>query len=257
MSAMSSTPVATERAFDTSGRPAMLGRVDDMRRRLLAPALALALLVGGCSGDEADDEAAEPPGQAGAPTLRQHPADLDVRIARVAGHLPKATARDVSQRLGRVVATWFDGAFLTGDYPREHFAGYASFTRDAARLARRSAGITSNVRLGPRWVEVVPTRRVVRLHVFAPGHRASGATASVELVMVGIGSAGDASELAVTGDLYLTKTDAGWRIFGFDLNRSVGEPGDFAGRSGRRDRKGDRSDRQPPKRPGQHERGSR
>jgi hypothetical protein len=104
-------------------------------------------------------------------------------------------------------------------------------------LARGSAGVTSNVRLGPRWVQVVPTRRVVRLDVFAPGHRASGATAGVELVMVGVGAAGAASELVVTGDLYLTKTDAGWRIFGFDLNRSVGEPGDFATRSAGRDEK--------------------
>jgi hypothetical protein len=208
-----------------------------MRRRLLAPALALVLLTGGCSDDDDDSSPPEPPGEAAAPTLRQEPAPLDVKIARLAGHLPKAAARDLSQRLGRVVATWFDGAFLAGDYPREHFAGYASFTRDAARLARGSAGVTSNVRLGPRWVQVVPTRRVVRLDVFAPGHRASGATAGVELVMVGVGAAGAASELVVTGDLYLTKTDAGWRIFGFDLNRSVGEPGDFATRSAGRDEK--------------------
>jgi hypothetical protein len=204
-----------------------------MRRRLVGSALALALLVGGCSDDDGDSDAAEPPGQAGAPTLRQRPADLDVRIARLAGHLPKAAARDFSQRLGRVVGTWFDGAFLAGDYPRRHFAGYAVFTADAARLARRSAGVTTNARLGPRWVQVVPTRRVVRLYVFAPGHRASGATARIELVMVGVGSAGVASELAVTGELYLTKTEAGWRIFGFDLNRTVGEPGSYAARQQR------------------------
>jgi hypothetical protein len=207
----------------------MLDRVSDMRRRLVAPILALAVLLGGCS-DDSDDEGVppDPPSRAGAPTIRAQPVGLDVKIARLSGHLPKAATRDLSHRLGRVVATWFEGGFLAGDYPREQFAGYASFTPDAARLARRDAAVTSNARLGSRWTQVVATRQRVRLFVFAPGHRPSGATADVQLVMVGAGSRGAASELAVTGQLYLTKTKAGWRIFGFDLRRAVGEPGSFA-----------------------------
>ena len=187
--------------------------------------LALALLAGACSGD--DETPAPEPDQAGAPTLRQQPADLDVKIARVSGALPKAEAKAVTQRLGHVVATWFDGGFLSGDYPRSSFSGYAAFTPGAAKLARRDSGVTTNAQLGSQWVQVVPTRQVVRLYVFAPGHRASGATARVELVMVGADESGSASELAVTGQLYLTKTKAGWQIFGFDLQRSVGAPGAF------------------------------
>jgi hypothetical protein len=207
----------------------MLDRVSDMRRRFVAPALALVVLLGGCSDDSDDDSASpDPPSRAGAPTIRQQPVGLDVKIARLSGHLPKAATRDLTHRLGRVVATWINGGFLAGDYPRKHFVGYASFTRDAARLARRDAAVTSNVQLGPRWTQVVPTRQRVRLFVFAPGHRPSGATADVQLVMVGAGSTGATSELAVTGQLYLTKTGSGWRIFGFDLHRSVGAPGAFA-----------------------------
>jgi hypothetical protein len=207
----------------------------ERKRRLIAPALALTLLVGGCSGDEDDAAPSEPPDQAGAPTLRQRPADLDVSIARLSGSLPNAATRDLTRRLGRVVGTWIGGGFLPGGYPREHFAGYAAFTPDAARLARRDAGVTSNVRLGTSWVSVVPTLQRVRLYVFAPGHRPSGATAHVELVLVGAGTAGAVSELAVTGDLYLTRAPAGWRIFGFDLNRSVGDPGSYTARSAERD----------------------
>ncbi|HYJ66513.1 MAG TPA: hypothetical protein VEX15_02500 [Nocardioidaceae bacterium] len=201
----------------------------DKRRRFVAPALALAVLLGGCS-DDSDDEPAtpDPPSRAGAPTIRQQPVGLDVKIARLSGHLPKAASRDLTNRLGHVVATWFEGGFLAGDYPRQRFSGYASFTPDAARLARRDAAVTSNVQFGSRWTQVVPTRQRVRLFVFAPGHRPSGASADVQLVMVGAGSGGTASELAVTGQLYLTKTASGWRIFGFDLQRSVGEPGSFA-----------------------------
>jgi hypothetical protein len=219
-------------AFDTSGELAMLGRVSDRRRRLAVPAIALVLLAGGCSDDDGGEEetTSEPADRVGAPTLRQQPADLDVEIARLSGALPKAAARDLSQRLGRVVATWFDGGFLTGDYPRKNFAGYASFTPDAARLARRDAGVTSNAQLGSQWVQVVPTRQVVRLYVFAPAHRPSGATARIELVMVGMDDSGTASELAVTGELFLTNTDNGWRIFGYDLQRSVGKPGAYVAR---------------------------
>jgi len=217
-------------AFDTDRELAMLGRVSDLRRRLAVPATALVLLAGGCSDDDGEETTPEPADRAGAPTLRQQPAALDVEIARLSGALSKAAARDLSQRLGRVVATWFDGGFLTGDYPRKSFAGYASFTPDAARLARRDAGVTTNAQLGSQWVQVVPTRQVVRLYVFAPAHRPSGATARIELVVVGIDDAGTASELAVTGELFLTKTDNGWRIFGYDLQRSVGKPGAYLAR---------------------------
>lgn len=205
----------------------MLDRVSDMRRRFVAPALALVVLLGGCSDDSDEPAAPDPPSQAGAPTIRQQPVGLDVKIARVAGHLPKAVSRDLRHRLGRVVEAWFKGGFLTGDYPRKHFNGYASFTADAAKLARRDAEVTTNVQLGSQWTQVVPTRQQVRLFVFAPGHRPSGATADVQLVMIGAGSAGAMSELAVTGQLYLTKTAKGWQIFGFDLQRSVGDPGAF------------------------------
>jgi hypothetical protein len=208
----------------------MLGRVTDLRRRLAVPAVALALLVSGCSDDGDEGSPPEPADQAGSTTLRQRPAALDVEIARLAGALPKAAARDLNQRLGRVVATWFNGGFVAGDYPRENFDGYASFTQGAARLARQSAGVTTNAQLGPQWVDAVPTRQRVRLFVFAPGHRPSGATAEVELVLVGVDKAGSAAELAVTGKLYLTKNTTGWRIFGFDLQRSVGKPGDYAAR---------------------------
>jgi hypothetical protein len=209
----------------------MLGRVTHLRRRLAVPAVALALLVGGCS-DDGDDEgpAPEPADQAASTTLRQRPAALDVEIARLAGALPKAEARQINQRLGRVVATWFNGGFVDGDYPRKNFDGYASFTKGAARLARQSAGVTTNAQLGPQWVDAVPTRQRVRLFVFAPGHRPSGATAEVELVLLGVDKAGSTAELAVTGKLYLTKNTTGWRIFGFDLHRSVGKPGDYAAR---------------------------
>lgn len=190
--------------------------------------VALAVLAGACSGGDDDSPAAEPASQSGAPTLQQQTAGLDVKIARVSGTLPKADADAVSKRLGNVVATWFDGGFLSGDYPRTSFSGYDdAFTPGAAKLAERDSGVTTNAQLGSQWVQVVPTRRVVRLYVFAPGQRVSGATAQVELVMVGADEGGSASELAVTGQLYLTKTKAGWRIFGFDLQRSVGAPGAY------------------------------
>ena len=96
--------------------------------------------------------------------------------------------------------------------------------------------LTTSADVGADLVDVVPTLRTVQLRAYAPHGHAVGATASVELVLLGLRAGGERVEVAVTGDLYLTRPGAGpWRVFGYDLQRSVGPPGGYA-RAQRRDR---------------------
>lgn len=211
------------------------------RTTIIAAAAALAVGIGslvavGCEGDDSavvprssvatatEDETSV----SGAPTLTVAAAPLRVKLGRLAGNLPPSKRRPVVKRIGSVVDAWFAGAFVDGDYPREDFArGFAGFTAGAARQAQRQEAVTTNAALGSDLVEVVPTRRLVRLSVFAPHRRAAGATADVSLVLVGLRQDQSQVEVAVTGQLFLTK-DSGWRVFGFDVRRSVGAVGAYA-----------------------------
>ena len=68
----------------------------------------------------------------------------------------------------------------------------------------------------------------MQLVAFAPHGRAVGATAVVQLVLLGLRADGNRVEIAVTGDLYLTRPGQPWQVFGYDLQRSTGAPGSYA-----------------------------
>ena len=67
-------------------------------------------------------------------------------------------------------------------------------------------------------------KRTVSVTAFAPKGSAVGATADVALVLQGVAESGRRSRLSVTGELHLTRVDGNWRIFGYDLQRSVHAP---------------------------------
>jgi len=200
---------------------------------LLASAVIGATALVGCDDDKttaptpSPTSASDPTTVSGAPTLTMRPARLETRLVRLAGHLPRERRRSVVASIARPVRSWLRAGFVGGDYPRRDFPGaFADYTRDAARLASRQDEVTTNAALGADLVDVVPTRRTVRLSVFAPHGRAAGATADVTLVLLGIRADESEVELAVTGQLYLTR-DGGWQVFGFDLARTLGAPGSY------------------------------
>lgn len=200
---------------------------------LVCAALGVVLLAG-CDGDSDDGDEGN---RASAPvpttavtdatTLTVRAVPLAARVVRVAGHLPSPQRRSVVKHLTAPVRSWLDGGFVAGDYPHDDFsAAFSSFTPGAARLARRQERVTTNTALGPDLVAAVPTRQAVRFSVFAPHGRAAGATAEVTLVLLGARADDTEVEVAVSGELYLTR-DEGWRVFGFDLRRNVGAPGSY------------------------------
>ena len=123
-------------------------------------------------------------------------------------------------------------AYVGVDYPTTGPRGidgaFATFTSGAGRDARRQDHLTTAVDIGADLVDVVPTRRTVQLVAFAPDGRAVGASAVVQLVLLGVRANSEEVEVAMTGDLYLTRPGHTWQVFGYDLRRSTGAPGSYA-----------------------------
>jgi len=223
-------------------------RLDDRRSiagHQVALSLAACLLLStACTGDDDPSDPSDPSDPAGssgsadvAESLQREPAPQKVTVRRVWGQWPggvQATrTRHVVRQAGGAVTRWMNGGYVDVAYPADGPASFdgafATFTPGAARDAESQDGLTTGPELAADLVDAVPTRRRVSMAVYAPHGRAVGATASVQLVLLGLRADGNRVETAVTGDLYLTRP-AGqpWRVFGYDLQRSTAAPGSYA-----------------------------
>ena len=196
------------------------------RARTALLALALVAVPAGCTAD-AEVDPVPSPSPSSAATLMVAPGPLRVRLAPVRGQLADQARGDVRDAMRRVVGAWMEGGFGEQSAP-DYAQAYATYTPRAGDLARQQRVVTTNAELGPDLVEAVPTRRVADVSVLAAGGRAVGANAEVLLVLVGARADGSQTELVVRGRLRLTPTSDGWKVFGFDLTRSVGAPGTHA-----------------------------
>lgn len=112
--------------------------------------------------------------------------------------------------------------FLDGPYPRTDFgAAFDPWTSQAAALGRRHRNVTTNAVLGRRLVEVWAERQRARLFIFASNGKTGGATGEVYLRLTGRLRHGALTTYTVSGELYLTRHDNTWRIFGYNLHRTV------------------------------------
>lgn len=161
-----------------------------------------------------------------APSLGGPAAPARTRVTRVAGRWPANRAGPRTSRLergvGRAVHGWLNRAFVLQQYPTRRFAGsFDTFTPGARKAARDQRGLTTNAMLGPKIVDAVPVRRQLTVSAFAPSGRAIGATASADLQLRTVRMSGRRSQLRVTGELSLTRVGGRWRVFGYDLQRSL------------------------------------
>lgn len=197
-----------------------------MRRSRFPLLLVPALLVVGtvltaCSGDDEPDATAETASTGPTISITQQSAPLEVALKEVRSDLSAEEKRQVTDAAARPIESWFGGAYL-GEYPRDDFAaGFEGWTAAAADLALRDQDTTSNAALGPDVVAVVADEQRADLYVFAEAGQAGGATADVTLRLTEQRESGELVKVAVTGSVYLTRTDAGWKIFGYDLSRKV------------------------------------
>ena len=182
-------------------------------------ALVLVVGLGGCSGDDEPDEPASGPSATSAAPAAEE-VRTRVRIGTVSGRLPPQARKRVVARAGEVVVGWAEAAYLSGDYPRRDFRdSWPGFTRDAARRARVDRALMSNQRLGERIDGVEPRLVRVRLDVLAPRGRAVGVTARVSFRFATTGEV--ERDVRVRGRLFLTPTDRGWKVFGYDVTRGA------------------------------------
>lgn len=195
-------------------------------------AVLLALTAAGCTGDDGPRSTPAPPtpSEGSTATLEPRPAPARVRVTRVAGRMRPKDREVLADNVGKVVTAYFDDAFLGGDQPRTGFRdGFATFTPDAARSARRQQRLTTNAALGPTAEAVVPRRQRAFLSVLSPKGVATGVTARVDLAYLVQRSEGADRLVTVRGRLLLTRAaSGGWKIFGYDLTRGTRAAGEGA-----------------------------
>lgn len=189
------------------------------RSATLATACVLALPLVACSQDEPAPRS-EPTPTSPAPTVnggeQLHPLGK-VLVGEVAGHLPRGDARRALGSISAVVDRWLADAYLAGPYPRQNFEkSWRVFTPGAAREAKQDRRLLSNA--GAQITQVRPLRRRIAVDLLAVRRRVVGATARVR---VGFDATGSRAHRTVTvrGRLFLTRTPAGWRVFGYDVSR--------------------------------------
>lgn len=163
---------------------------------------------------------------AGAPTLEKSNAKLKVEIAQLRGGVKKSRRAWLSHQIAKPIKGWMDAAYLQGGFPRSGQASYdkttfTGWTDRAARLALRDRGVTTNSAISEKVVRVVADERSARLFVFAVGGLTGGATARVHLKMTTEQKSGNRKTYVVSGQLLLTRKADRWRIFGYDLHRTV------------------------------------
>ena len=183
-----------------------------------AAALVLTVAVGACRGG--DDE---PPGEPGAaPTSSGAVSEVEtvVTFGRVTGSLPPDARDRLAEQVRSVVDGWAEAAYLGGSYPRRDFAdSWPGFTAGARQEAHRDRALMSNEDIGERIDGVQARRSRVRIDVLAVRKRAVGVTARV---LLGFRTTGDLErDVRVQGRLYLTRTERGWRVFGYDMTKGA------------------------------------
>lgn len=187
-------------------------------------AAVLGLAATGCTGGDTPAPTPSLPtvSESATATLEPPPAPALVRVTRVAGRMRPQDREVLADKVGKVVAAYFDDAYLGGDQPRTRFDdGFATFTKDAAASARRQEELTTNAALGPTAEAVVARRQRAYLSVLAPTGEAVGVTARVDLRYLVRRAEQPDRLVTVRGRLLLTKGSSGdWQIFGYDLSRS-------------------------------------
>lgn len=193
-----------------------------------SPAVLLALLVvlvlASCSSDDKGDE----PGPDAAPEQSGSTVTMTSRVGTVTGSLKPKVRKRVVARVAERVDRWFDAAWLDGDYPRKQMKhAWPGFTKGLAVQARKDRSETTNARLAPKIDGVTAVRKRVSVDILAVKGRAVGSTARF---LLAFDTQGDVERrVKVRGHLSLTPGKSGWRVFAYDVRRSVGAVPDGTG----------------------------
>jgi len=189
-------------------------------RRLAAAALAAALCLGAaaCSGDD-EGNGDKDTATGASPTTATDEVATQVSWGAVAGKVGKAKRDQVKEAATGVVDGWLDAAYAGGEWPRTDFSGaFAGFTDGAQAKAEADLDLMTNSAIGGQVESVEVLKRTIKLDALGVKGKATGVTARFKLKFRTDGEV-EGTE-TVSGRLFLTPTDGGWRVFGYDVARS-------------------------------------
>jgi len=176
--------------------------------------------VGGCSDDDSSPPDGKKPAETPSSTpSAERPITTKATVGRVIGKLGEQQKVKLKADVSAVMDEFFDNAYL-GDFPRTSFdEAYQAFTRDARDDAERDVDLLSNAAISDRIDLATDTSRRVKLDVLAVQGRATGVTARFTLDFETTGQLERAER--VKGYLLLAREGGGWKVFGYDVTRSV------------------------------------
>ena len=177
-----------------------------------AIALAVGFLIADLGGNDGR------PGNVNDPTLRGEQAAWDIRSFVIGGRYvdgaPKTPPPDLEGDLSQVVTEIHDALFLRpsrlDDVTKRFFSSAA-----AKSFEKASIGIPKNAD------EVQTTRRRARIGVEAAS--TERATALVQITAEGE-AGGETFRSSAESNLFLEKTDSGWKVIGYEVEQRPGDP---------------------------------
>ncbi len=189
-------------------------------RRAGGVALVTTLLVvtGACSGAD-PGTTGEPAPTSTTPPERPAPVVTHAVIGTVTGRLSTAQQETLLARVADTVDAWIDAAYgEVSSLRTDTDKAFAMFTDGAAKRARADSSVTSNAGVARRVDDVRLVNRQLRVDVLAVDGKAVGVTARVVVAMTLAGKLERKDR--VTGSLFLSHGARGWRVFGYNLDRS-------------------------------------
>jgi hypothetical protein len=138
------------------------------------------------------------------------PLNVQTKVSRVFGQLRAPRRRSLEKHVDGLVKGYLLAAFVDG---RSGTAAFPGFTPAARALAARDANV-----LTAGSTHTVVRRALAFVSVFADHHRAQGATVHLILSVAVDGR----HPRQITGQLLLTPTTSGWRVFGYRMARGTG-----------------------------------
>lgn len=186
---------------------------------LVAIAVTCVAIVGGCSGDDPRRSTDHEPSASDTESPEKPPVTTQVVVGRVAGNLGEARKQALKEEVKVIVDAFFEGAYL-GEFPRSSYdTAYAAFTRGAREDAGRDRVLMSNAPIAGRIDSATGVKRKVALDVMSVRGVPQGVTARFTLDFE---TAGDLEQRErVKGYLLLDRESGQWKVFGYDVIRSV------------------------------------